>query len=135
MHPYLLRRRPFFERKNVCNFQENGVRTRCAAIANHSAIVNSLPVVNLLRVVFLVRRGPLGVQEISVHIICRCSGTCGERRSEGLNCQKTREGCGCPKFLSEGFSGDSMLTPLEKSSPTFRQHDMLSCQGLGTFRQ
>ena len=47
---YVLRRGPFFERKNVCNSQENGVRTRRAAIANHSAIVNS--VVNLLRVVF-----------------------------------------------------------------------------------
>ena len=31
----LLRRRPFFERKNVCNSQESGVRTRCAAIVNH----------------------------------------------------------------------------------------------------
>ena len=58
--PYLLCCGPFFERKNVCSSQENGVRTRCAAIANHSAIVNSLRVVNLLRVVFLVRRGPLG---------------------------------------------------------------------------
>ena len=58
--PYLLHRGPFFERKNVCNSQENGVGTRCAAIVNYSAIVNSLRVVNLLRVVFLVRRGPLG---------------------------------------------------------------------------
>ena len=33
--PYLLRRRPFFERKNVCNSQENGVCTRRAAIINH----------------------------------------------------------------------------------------------------
>ena len=46
--------------ENVCNSQENGVRTRCAVIANQSAIVNSLLVVNLLRIVFLVRRGPLG---------------------------------------------------------------------------
>ena len=37
--------------------QENGARTRCAAVVNHSAIVNSLLVVNLLCVVFLVRRG------------------------------------------------------------------------------
>ena len=51
-------------RKNICNFQENGVRTRCAAIVNHSAIVNLLRVVNLLCVVFLVRRGPLGKQLI-----------------------------------------------------------------------
>ena len=58
--PYLLRCGPFFERKNVCNSQENGVRTRRAAIANYSAIVNSVRIVNLLRVVFLVRRGPLG---------------------------------------------------------------------------
>ena len=59
--PYLLHRGPFLERENVCNSQENGVRTRRAAIANHSAILNSLRVVNLLRVVFLVRRGPLGM--------------------------------------------------------------------------
>ena len=37
--PYLLRRGPFFERKKVFNSQENGVRTRCAAIVDHSAIV------------------------------------------------------------------------------------------------
>ena len=61
--PCLLRRRPFFERKNACNSQETGVCTRCAAIVNHSAIVNSLRVVNLLRVIFLVRRAPLGTFE------------------------------------------------------------------------
>ena len=43
------------------NSQENGVRTRCAAIVNHPAVLKILRVVNLLRVVFLVRRGPLGV--------------------------------------------------------------------------
>ena len=58
--PDLLRRGPFSERENVCNSQENGVRTRCAAIVNHRAIVKILRVVNLLRVVFLVRWGPLG---------------------------------------------------------------------------
>ena len=58
--PYLLRHRPFYERKNVCNCQENGVHTRCAAIVNHCVVVNLLRRVNLLRVVFLVRRGPLG---------------------------------------------------------------------------
>ena len=58
--PNSLRRGPFLDRENVCNFQENGVRTRHAAIVNHIAIVNSLRVVNLLRVLFLVRRGPLG---------------------------------------------------------------------------
>ena len=31
--PNLLHRGPFFERKNVCNSQENGVRTRCGAIS------------------------------------------------------------------------------------------------------
>ena len=30
------------ERKNVCNSQEDGVRTRCAAIVNQYAIVNLL---------------------------------------------------------------------------------------------
>ena len=39
--------------------KENGVRTRCATIANHSARVNSLHILHLLRVVFWVRRGPL----------------------------------------------------------------------------
>ena len=58
--PNLLRRGPFLERKNVCNSQENDVRTRCAAIVNHPSVLKILRVVNLLRVVFLVRRGPLG---------------------------------------------------------------------------
>ena len=58
--PDLLRHGPFSERENVCNSQENGVRTRCAAIVNHRAIVQILRVVNLLRVVFLVQRGPWG---------------------------------------------------------------------------
>ena len=58
--PNLVRRGPFFERKHFCNSQENGVRTRCAAIVNHPAVLKRLRVVNLLRVVFLVRRGPLG---------------------------------------------------------------------------
>ena len=58
--PNLLRRGPFFERKNACNSQENGVRARCAAIVNHPAVLKTLRVVNLLRVLFLVRQGPLG---------------------------------------------------------------------------
>ena len=58
--PDLLRCGPFSERESVCNSQENGVRTRCAAVVNHRAIVKILRVVNSLRVVFLVRRGPLG---------------------------------------------------------------------------
>ena len=47
-------------RKNVCNSQETGVRTRRVEIVNHPAVLKILRVVNLLRVVFLVRRGPLG---------------------------------------------------------------------------
>ena len=58
--PDLLRRGPFSERENVCNSQENGVRTRCAAIVNHRAILKILRVV----IVFLVRRGPLGTSEV-----------------------------------------------------------------------
>ena len=58
--PNLVRRGPFLVRKNVCNSQETGVRTRRAAIVNHPAVLKILRVVNLLRVVFLVRRGPLG---------------------------------------------------------------------------
>ena len=61
--PNLLRRGPFSDRESVCNLQENGVRTRCAAIVNHRAVLKILRVVNLLRVVFLVRRGPLGLRE------------------------------------------------------------------------
>ena len=45
--------------------QENGVRTRSAAIVNHSAVLKIVRVVNLLRVVFLVRRGPLGALILS----------------------------------------------------------------------
>ena len=74
--PDLLRRGPFSERENVCNSQENGVRTRHAAIVNHRALVKILRVVNLLRVVFLVRRGPLGIigswQNFG-HATCRCA--------------------------------------------------------------
>ena len=55
--PNLLRCGPFFERKNVCNSQENGVRARCAAIVNHPAVLKILRVVHLLRVVFSVQRG------------------------------------------------------------------------------
>ena len=58
--PDLPRRGPFSERENVCNSQENGVRTRCAAIVNHGAIAKILRKVNLLRVVFLVRLGRIG---------------------------------------------------------------------------
>ena len=38
-----------FEGTNVCNSQENRVRTPCAAIVNHYAIVNLLRRANLLR--------------------------------------------------------------------------------------
>ena len=47
--PDLLRREPLFEGTNVCNSQENCVRTPCAAIVNHYAIVNLLHRANLLR--------------------------------------------------------------------------------------
>ena len=47
--PDLLRREPLFEGTNVCNSQENRVRTRCTAIANHYAIVKSLRRASLLR--------------------------------------------------------------------------------------
>ena len=48
--------------------------------------------------------------------------------------QKTREGCGCPKFPA-GKVLRQIWTLLEDNSPIFRQHKMLSLQGLGTFRQ
>ena len=59
--PNLVRHGPFLERKNVCNSQENGARTRHTAIVNHPAVLKIQRVVDLLRVVFLVRRGPLGI--------------------------------------------------------------------------
>ena len=37
--PNLVRRGPFLVRKNVCNSQETGVRTRRAAIVNHPAVL------------------------------------------------------------------------------------------------
>ena len=40
--PNLLRRGPFLEKKNVCNSQEDGVRTSCAAIVNHPAVLKIL---------------------------------------------------------------------------------------------
>ena len=58
--PDLLRWEPFFERKNVCNSQENGVHTRCAAIVNHHAIANALRRVNLLRCSIFSTAGSLG---------------------------------------------------------------------------
>ena len=63
--PNLVRRGPFLVRKNVCNSQETGVRTRRAAIVNHPAVLKILRVVNLLRVVLLVRQGPLGIRRFS----------------------------------------------------------------------
>ena len=67
--PNLVRRGPFSERKNVCNSQENGVRTRCAVIVNHPAVLKILRVVNLLRVLFLVRPGPLGTAGSSLAFV------------------------------------------------------------------
>ena len=47
--------------------------------------------------------------------------------------QKTREGCGCPKFLAGKVFGQ-ISTLLENSSPTFRQHKiMLSLPRFGHF--
>ena len=46
--------------------------------------------------------------------------------------QKTREGCGCPKFLA-GKVFRQISTLLENSSPIFRQHEMLSLPWFGHF--
>ena len=48
------------------------------------------------------------------------------------NNQKTREGCGCPKFLA-GKVLRKILTLLENSSPIVRQHEMLSLPRFGHF--
>ena len=69
MPPDLPRCEPFFERKNVCNSQENGVRTRCAAIAIHYAIVNLLRRVNLLQRSIFSTAGSFGyVQFVQLHL-------------------------------------------------------------------
>ena len=48
--------------------------------------------------------------------------------------QKTRKGCGCPKFLAGRFFGQ-ISTLLENCSPIFRRTKCYPCQGLGNFRQ
>ena len=46
--------------------------------------------------------------------------------------QKTREGCGCPKFLAgKVFRQSSKL--LDNYSPIFRQHEILSLPAFGQF--
>ena len=47
-------------------------------------------------------------------------------------CQKTREGCGCPKFLA-GKVFRQISTLLENYSPIFRQHEMPSLPRFGHF--
>ena len=64
----LLRHRSFFERKNVCNSQENGVRTRCAAIANHYSIVNLLRRVIYYGLVFFSTAGSFGISPNSTSL-------------------------------------------------------------------
>ena len=59
--PDLLRREPLFEGTNVCNSQENGVRTRRAAIVNHYAIVDLLRRANLLRRSIFSTAGSFGI--------------------------------------------------------------------------
>ena len=46
--------------------------------------------------------------------------------------QKTREGCGCPKFLA-GKVFRQISTLLENSSPIFWQHEMLCLPRFGHF--
>ena len=97
--PNLVRRGPFFERKNVCNSQENGVHTRRAAIVNHPAVLKRLRVVNLLRIVFLVRRGPLGGGGgIGARVACHYQGQQApsrndHSRAEGAVFQRCSECC------------------------------------------
>ena len=50
----------------------------------------------------------------------------------GPKTQKTREGCGCLRFLAGKVFGQ-ILTLLENSSPIFRQHEMLSLPRFGHF--
>ena len=58
--PNLVRRGPFLVRKNVCNSQETGVRTRRAAIVNHPAVLKIPRVVNLLRRSIFTTAGSFG---------------------------------------------------------------------------
>ena len=50
-----------------------------------------------------------------------------------LTFQKTREGCGCLKLLAGKVFGQ-ISTLLEKSSPIFRQHEMLFLPSLVAFQ-
>ena len=59
------------------------------------------------------------------------------RGASVLEYQKTREGCGCPKFAA-GKVFRQISTLLENDSPIFRQREMLSLPRFGhfpTFRQ
>ena len=47
-------------------------------------------------------------------------------------CQKTREGCGCPKFPA-GKVFRQISTLLENDSPIFREREMLSLPRFGHF--
>ena len=114
--PNLLRRGPFFERKNVCNSQENGVRTRRAAIVNHPAILKVLRVVNLLRIVFLVRRGPLGMMHIlkvaRVHI-----GSPGKAQIRDVSSKKVDCVCFIAENPHEVPDGVDVANPKEPLTP------------------
>ena len=57
-----------------------------------------------------------------------------QKRGRGYRTQfqKTREGCGCQKFLAGKVFGQ-ISTLLENSSPIFRQHEMLSLPRFGHF--
>ena len=118
--PDLLRCGPFPERENVCNSQENDVRTRCAAIVNHRAIVKILRVVNLLRVVFLARRGPLGFvglqQQTCLQVL--------RGQASPLTCARPLV---MPKLVLCRPQGTESLAPTEVSPSTADQPGRVAC--------
>ena len=71
--PDLLRCEPCFERRNVCNSQENGVCTRCATIVNHSVIPKLLRRVNLLRRSIFSTAGSLGLSRSCRRVVTELS--------------------------------------------------------------
>ena len=82
---------------------------------------------SLWKVKAQVRKGPLGISTWP-HFPTRVR----VRFLQKIIDQKTREGCGCPKFLAGKVFGQ-ISTLLENSLPIFRQHEMLSLPRFGHF--
>ena len=110
--PDLLRCERFFERKNVCNSQDNLVRTRYAAIVNHYAIVNLLRRANLLRRSIFSTAGSFGLR----------SWCCGSNCATGVHSFNIRStwNCRMPKGSNRCFSDSSPRLATEVNPSLWR---------------